>query len=214
MNRTPRSGLPTRLATLAGAGLAAALALTACSSTDGPTTASSSTAASSNGSTSAGAEAANANPADVTFAQAMIPHHQQAVSMARLAQGRSTDAQVLDLAARIEAAQGPEIETLTGWLSTWSAPAEGMSEMDDAGGMDGMMSAQDMSTMETSAGTEFDREWLQLMIEHHTGAIGMAEVEIAEGQNPDAVALAQRIAASQNDEITEMEQLLQALPQS
>jgi len=59
------------------------------------------------------------NEADVTFAQQMIPHHQQAVEMARLAQTRAGDREVQDLAADIEAAQDPEIETMTGWLDSW-----------------------------------------------------------------------------------------------
>jgi uncharacterized protein (DUF305 family) len=54
------------------------------------------------------------NTADVTFAQDMVPHHEQAVEMAELVPDRSTNPQVIDLAQRIQAAQGPEIDTLDG----------------------------------------------------------------------------------------------------
>lgn len=54
--------------------------------------------------------------ADVTFAQQMIPHHEQAVEMAQLAEGRASSGEVLELAENIEAAQGPEIDTLQRWL--------------------------------------------------------------------------------------------------
>ena len=59
------------------------------------------------------------NEADVTFALDMIPHHQQAIEMADLAESRAESQEVKDLATDIEAAQGPEIETLTGWLESW-----------------------------------------------------------------------------------------------
>lgn len=188
----------TRLA-VAGVLAAAALALTACS-------AGSSTA---DASASASASASSHNAADVTFAQGMLPHHQQAIEMAQLVPDRSTDPQVLDLASRIEAAQGPEIDTLQGWLSDWGAGSGG----DDHSGMDmgGMMSDQEMADLQAATGTAFDRQWLQLMLEHHTGAVGMAQTEISDGQDPDAIAMAQDIVTSQSAEITEMEGLLQGM---
>ena len=187
----------TRTAAVAGALVAAALALTACSGSSGTADASASASASSH------------NDADVTFAQGMVPHHQQAVEMAQLVPDRSTDPQVLDLARRIEAAQGPEIDTLQGWLSDWGTAGEGTDHSGMA--MGGMMSDQDMADLQAATGTAFGRLWLQLMLEHHTGAVGMAQTEIADGQDPDAVAMAQDIVASQSAEITEMEGLLQAM---
>src|SRR3979490_1134016 len=61
--------------------------------------------------------------ADVTFAQQMIPHHKQAVEMAKLVPSRSSNQQVLALASQIQQAQDPEIQTMTGWLQTWGAAA-------------------------------------------------------------------------------------------
>ena len=51
----------------------------------------------------------------------MVPHHEQAVEMADLVADRSTDPDVQDLATRIQAAQGPEIDTLNSWLESWGA---------------------------------------------------------------------------------------------
>src|SRR5690606_18534168 len=72
-------------------------------------------------SASAGAEdtAGAHNDQDVSFAQDMIPHHQQAIQMSRMAAGQASSAEVKDLAARIENAQDPEIETMSGWLDSW-----------------------------------------------------------------------------------------------
>ncbi|MBE9375961.1 DUF305 domain-containing protein [Saccharopolyspora sp. HNM0983] len=62
------------------------------------------------------------NDADVEFLSGMIPHHQQAVQMSEMAQGRTDNPQVLDLAGEILAAQGPEIEQMSGWLTEWGIP--------------------------------------------------------------------------------------------
>ena len=208
-----------RLARLAGGLIAGTLILAGCAGGDddmagmaGMDSSSESTAAESSG------EAAAFNNADVTFVQGMIPHHRGALEMAQMAEGRAEDPRVLDLAARIEAEQQPEIDTMTGWLEEWGEPVPdesdgGMGGMDhgsmDMGGMsmEGM-SMEDMAALEAATGTEFDRMWLEMMIVHHRGAVEMAETEIAEGSNPDAIALAEQIVDSQSAEIEEMETLL------
>ncbi|WP_406723840.1 DUF305 domain-containing protein [Streptomyces sp. GD-15H] len=63
------------------------------------------------------------NDADVTFAQMMTPHHEQALEMAKLADGRASDAEVKALAGEIEKAQDPEIQTMKSWLKTWGKPS-------------------------------------------------------------------------------------------
>jgi len=164
---------------------------------------------------------ANFNATDVGFAQGMIPHHAQAVEMADMAIATSTNADVLALAKQIKSAQNPEIETMTGWLQTWgqavpstASMAGGGHDMTNMSGMmmDGMMSEADMKRLESSMGTAFDRLWLELMIQHHEGAVRMAKDELADGKNSDAKALAQAIITGQQAEITKMNALLAALP--
>lgn len=154
------------------------------------------------------------NDADVTFAQQMIPHHEQAVEMAELAETRADSTEVQELASQIEAAQGPEIETMTGWLQSWDeeVPSGGMSGMDhgdmSSGDMAGMMSEEEMAKMGSSSGAQFDRMFLTMMIEHHEGAIEMAQVEQEEGEFADALAMAEQIEKAQTSEIQLMEELL------
>lgn len=176
----------------------AALALTACSDDD-----------------SSASLPDNVTEFDVTFAQEMIPHHEQATEMAALAQDRTTNPEILDIASRIEAAQDPEIETMTTWLKEWGVPEDSTnehSEMNHGQGsessMPGMMSEDDMTALEDATGVEFDQMFLTMMIEHHEGAIIMAKTEIDSGTNPDAIALAEQIEAAQTAEIAEMEALL------
>jgi uncharacterized protein (DUF305 family) len=195
---------------LAGAFLAGALVLTGCSDGSVASHMDSMESGSAESTSTSSTEDAAFNDADVTFAQGMIPHHEQAVEMAQMAQGRAADPRVLDLASRIEAAQQPEIDTLTSWLKEWGVEDSGTGGMDH-GGMDhggGMMSEEDMNALMAASGAEFDRLFLEQMIEHHTGAVDMAMTESAEGQNLDAIAMAETIRDTQNAEIAEMNQLL------
>ena len=152
---------------------------------------------------------ADHNDADVEFAQAMIPHHEQAVEMAQLAETRASSEDVKDLAGRIEAAQSPEIEAMTGWLAEWGEDVEPMGGMDHDSS--GMMTDAEMMELEAASGADFDRQFLEMMVAHHMGAIEMAETEIADGQFTDALALAEAIKSAQEAEIAEMETLLEQL---
>jgi uncharacterized protein (DUF305 family) len=159
-----------------------------------------------------GGQAGRHNDQDVMFAQMMIPHHRQAVEMADLAATRSTSAEVRSLAAQIKKAQAPEIEQLSGWLRDWGAPvppagATGMGGMHH-GGTDGMMSEQDMKELEAAKGGAFDKAFLEMMIEHHEGAVAMARTEESAGRFPQARRMAGSIVSSQTAEIARMRTLL------
>lgn len=154
------------------------------------------------------------NDADTTFAQMMIVHHEGAIEMAELATERAENPDVVALAERIAQAQGPEIEEMTTWLNAWGEDVEPM----DHGGMDmngmdmnGMSQEEMMTHLEGLSGEEFDAAFLEGMIAHHEGAVEMAETELADGENPEALALAEKIIADQEAEITEMEELLSQL---
>lgn len=157
------------------------------------------------------------NDTDVTFANGMAEHHIQAVQMAELAPERTKNARLLDLAARIKAAQGPEIETMSAWLDEWGAEmtSGGMEGMDHSGtgmaGMGGMMSPEQMTGLDRATGVEFDRMFLELMTVHHRGAVEMAQTELRDGSDPRATGLAQAIVDTQQAEIIEMEELLAQL---
>ena len=147
------------------------------------------------------------NDADVEFAQGMIPHHEQAIEMADIALDPTVGASdlVKELATRIKGEQDPEIKLMTGWLTTWGQPLQMTSDSThDMSSMDGMMSAQDMGMLSAASGPGFDKIWQEMMIKHHTGAIGMAKAEKANGASPDALALADQIIVAQQTEIDEM----------
>lgn len=193
---------------ITAATVAAALTLAACGGTSSPTTAASTT-----GSmpmmTTAPATAGDHNQADVMFAQMMIPHHEQAIEMAQLAATRASNAGVKTLAAQIQAAQQPEIDEMTGWLTSWNVPA--LPKATSHGMPGGMMSSDDMTKLEGLSGTEFDREFLTSMTTHHQGAIDMAKAEQANGSYEPAKTMAANIIRTQTEEITKMAELLQSI---
>ena len=207
-----------RRAALAATAVTAALVLTACAGGDHPDTAS---GAHPSPSTSADATAGAHNAQDVSFAQGMIPHHRQAVEMAGLAADRASSARVKDLAARIEKAQAPEIRTMSGWLKSWGedvpSDAPGTDGMNHSGGhggssrtagMAGMMDQKDMDKLAKSSAKAFDSLFLTMMVEHHEGAVEMAEAEKAKGKYAPATALADDVVTAQTAEIEEMNKLL------
>ena len=147
---------------------------------------------------------------DVAFVNGMIPHHGQAVEMARLATTRALSTEVKDLARNIEAAQQPEIDTMNGWLRGW-----GEAEVNPATiaghskhGASGMMSADEMTAMQVMSGAQFDRAFLEGMIKHHEGAIAMAKTQQKKGKFEPAKEMAASIITSQQAELAQMKQLL------
>lgn len=163
------------------------------------------------GTAAAGEEGAH-NDADVEFAKGMIPHHAQAIEMAEMALEQAESPDVKALAGEIQAAQQPEIDMLTEWLESWGEEVPSMSGgMDDGdmGGGGGMMAEEDMASLESASGAEFDQMFLEMMIEHHKGAIEMAEAELEDGEFADAQAMARDIIDAQQSEIEEMEGLLE-----
>lgn len=152
------------------------------------------------------------NNADETFAMNMIAHHQQAIAMAELVLDKEgVDERVINLALDIKAAQGPEIETMNQWLEDWGlgTAGSGMEGMDHSG--DGMMSDDDMAALESASAAEAGALFLQQMTVHHQGAIDMAQQELDNGENPDALALAAKIIDDQTAEIATMQSILATL---
>ncbi|GAA3903438.1 DUF305 domain-containing protein [Streptomyces lacrimifluminis] len=177
-----------------------AVTLTACGSDDG-----NSDAGTDN--TSSGAKAEGHNAQDVSFAQGMIPHHKGALEMAEAAADKASSAEVKSLAARIEKAQAPEIETMSGWLKAWGEDVPTSTE--SMPGMESMESMEAMPEMNHgSAADDFDKAFLAMMIEHHKGAVTMATTEKAKGEYGPATAMADDVIRTQNAEITEMNKLL------
>ena len=150
---------------------------------------------------------ADSNRADMMFVQMMIPHHEQAIEMSDLLSGKSgISTGSMDLAQQITAAQTAEIAQMKTLLDDW-----GVNSMGDMGDR-GMMSGDDMEALADAEGTDAERIFLTGMIDHHEGAINMAEPEVDNGESAETVALARDIIRAQRIEIALMKDLLAALP--
>lgn len=174
------------------------------------------------------AESTAYSAGDIMFAQMMIPHHEQALEMSLLALEKSTNTEVRDLAQRIYDGQGPEIEQMTSWIESAKSSGGMFHEMPDgslmpndmSGGsmmdghsMAGMASEEDLAELQSLDSPAFDLLFLQLMIEHHEGALAMVQM-IENSSNAEAASLAKAISNAQEAEIDEMTLLLESLSDS
>jgi uncharacterized protein (DUF305 family) len=153
------------------------------------------------------------NDADAAFAQMMIPHHQQAVEMATLADTRASDAEIKKIAAQIKAAQTPEITTMTGWLTSRGMPTRqaGGHNMPGMGGMPGVASEAEMAQLKASTGVDFDRMFARMMIAHHNGAIQMCRDIKSSGSSGEVQTFATTIEQAQSAEVANLQAILDRL---
>ena len=164
---------------------------------------------------------ASYSPADVVFMQGMIVHHQQAVDMAALVKERTNNDAILKTADRIEAGQKDEMKFMREWLEARGEPLTGAHSMHAGhgghsghGGMKGMASGDQMIALAAASGTEFDRQFLMLMIAHHQGALDMVkELHDAPGSayEPVMFEFTNEVVSDQQAEIDRMNAVLAEL---
>ena len=111
---------------------------------------------------------------DTVFMNHMIVHHEQALTLSRLAPNRTNTQEILDLAGRIDVSQEDEISFMQGWLEERNIEVHAHMSMHHMKMM-GMASDQDIAKLSNSKGMEFDELFLRLMIAHHEGALDMVK---------------------------------------
>ncbi len=161
------------------------------------------------------------NDTDVTYAEGMIMHHQQAVEMSDIILDKSgADPDVVEMAKQIKQAQGPEIKEMQTWLEDWGQDDSGHDgHSGDSGSGDdmskmsheGMVSPEDIKKLKAADGEQASTLFLDHMIEHHEGAVTMAKEHRKDGENPEAVDLSKNVIKDQNSEIKEMRQMRTSL---
>jgi uncharacterized protein (DUF305 family) len=149
------------------------------------------------------------NAADVRFVTMMIPHHEQALELARLAPGRAENPQIIALAERILAAQEPEIGAFKAWLQTRGLGLDaGGGRTHDHTTMSGMQSPEKIRALTAARGAAFDRMFVEMMTDHHQGAIEMANEAMVLGSDLTINEWAESIAVEQAVEINRMKQII------
>jgi uncharacterized protein (DUF305 family) len=163
--------------------------------------------------------------ADVEFMYNMIGHHAQAITMARMAPTHGASAEVQRLAARIINAQNDEIAIMTRWLRDRQKPvpeipANGGPTMMLMNGepmqmlMPGMLTAEQLKTLDAARGEEFDKLFLMDMIRHHRGAVSMVKDlfgSYGAAQDELVFKFANDVNVDQTTEINRMEKMLASI---
>ncbi|MEV4010978.1 DUF305 domain-containing protein [Nonomuraea angiospora] len=152
---------------------------------------------------------ATANASDIKYVQDMVVHHRQALDMSLLAPSRAESAQLKSLASRIKDAQGPEIQFMTTWLREQQQTVPDHHAAHE--GMPGMATPAQMEALKAAKGKDFDRMFLELMINHHLGAIKMSEQVLTSGSHIRIEELASDVSVTQAAEIRRMQQMQSAL---
>ena len=163
------------------------------------------------------------NEADVAFMQGMIPHHAQAVLMAKMAKTHGAREDVRILCERILVAQSDEITLMRNWLrdrGQFVPAADATHHKHTMNGvahdmlMPGMLTPEEMAALDKARGPEWDRLFLAGMIKHHEGALSMVD-DLFESygalQDDDMFKFASDVYADQTTEIDFMQKMLNAM---
>lgn len=152
---------------------------------------------------SIGNDSSSGTEIDGAFVSEMVPHHETAIEMAKLAQTDAQHPEIVNLANNIVSSQGDEIGQMDQINRRLYGSATNGQDHGDLG-MDASMMGMNMDMGELKSAKPFDREFIDQMIPHHQGAIRMARVEISDGADPETKDLATKIVAAQSAEIDQM----------
>jgi uncharacterized protein (DUF305 family) len=157
--------------------------------------------------------------ADAKFMQGMIMHHSQAVEMTALIHTHTQNKALEELGNKITSSQSDEIALMKRWLAArgeaTSMEMEGMPGMDASGKsmalMPGMLTPEQMEALRNANGAEFDRLFLEGMMQHHGGALTMVKDLFntpGAGQDADIFDFATDADNTQRAEIKIMQSML------
>jgi len=150
---------------------------------------------------------------DIQFLQGMIPHHAQAKEMSALAESRTNNEAILAVAARITLSQDDEIAMMQDWLGDrgLEVTAEDAHHQSGFMRMAGMLTDEEMEALAAVRGSDFDRLYLESMIQHHQGALDMVENLLDQRgsvQDPLLYEFTSDVTSDQTSEIERMVTLL------
>lgn len=161
------------------------------------------------------------NQADIQFLQLMIPHHEQAIEMAELVPFRTDRQELIEISEEIIEFQEAEILQISEWLveageNPYAHLRMGheqmigeIEDMHSSEEIEDVHNPEEMEQLRSLEGKSFDLEFASLMIDHHRGAIGMAEEVLEVGEDAKVTQLAEEIIEAQEAEITQLRQWCQ-----
>ena len=143
---------------------------------------------------------------DLQFIDTMSAHHQSAIDMAKMVDGKTQNAELKKFAGQIIADQSKEIAQMKEWREKWYAGKPAAKNMEMTGMMDSMkmMMGDGMKKMETASGKDFDLMFVDMMTPHHAGAVTMAKEALTKAEHPEIKTLSNQIIKAQDAEIKMM----------
>jgi uncharacterized protein (DUF305 family) len=149
---------------------------------------------------------------DEMFINMMVPHHEGAVEMAKIALERAEHPEIREMANAIVSSQQDEISQMRDWKQQWygSSGTPSMSEMPSLSEMPGMGGSGHPMDMQADvdklkdAQDPFDLAFIDAMIPHHQSAIDAAALALNQATQPEIKAMAQEIIEAQQKEIDQM----------
>jgi uncharacterized protein (DUF305 family) len=190
---TPRSLLPVALV----------VALCACDGADRDRPAAGEKVPGTDG-TGIGTDTAGTAAYDVRFLDTIVPHHDEAIEMARIATQKATDPDLREMARTMLREQEAAKAQLGGWRDAWYAGAANAHDM----GLPGTSSMHmDMAKLRAATDEAFDRQFVEMMIPHHEGGVAMSRDAAAKAEHPELRAKAQEMADEQERELEELRRL-------
>nr|WP_269128803.1 DUF305 domain-containing protein [Nonomuraea sp. K271] len=140
------------------------------------------------------------------FVQMMLSHHRQGIEIAKVGTSRATTPQLRTLTAAIESTQQDEVEMMLRWLHSWDQPLTAAAGAHDHHGGMPETGVEQIRALRRSA--DFERDLLDLLIEHQGDAVRMAAAEVSGGAAPAVKKWAAQVRASRTAQIDMMRDLL------
>lgn len=151
--------------------------------------------------------AGSAVPFDRAFIDAMVPHHQGAIEMARAAKAAGlSEPALVDIANAIETTQQDEIDRMLEWREEWFGSGEIDPNGADALGLSEEQMGMQHEGFDFSSSDDVNADFASMMIDHHNGAIAMARLAQDRGEHSAVRELADVIIEAQEREVEVMEE--------
>ena len=146
------------------------------------------------------------NATDRAFAYAMLAQRPHVDQMVELARTNSGNPRLIAVADALAVSEKQQTDTVNALLVQWTDGQEGGQGPPPAGPT--LFDKGAVERLGALRGPEFDRLWLQAMLNHHQAVMTMASSEIKEGEDINAKTLAQAIISTRQEETGHMQQLL------
>jgi uncharacterized protein (DUF305 family) len=141
---------------------------------------------------------------DQTFIRHMTTHHQQGIVLASIAAERADNPHLRALSKLMVASQKGENKILSHWWAGWFVEPMQVCSSQERASMPGLLDAADIAKLRSMDISSFDQIFVDLMTEHHSGAVAMADSQLRHGSDPRLRIMAHAIRHEQQGEIALM----------